>query len=170
MIHVDMLTELYAHMEWADARVWKTIEGNDALLADDNLRKRLFHMHFTQLAFLGVWRGDDFQMRKADEYESLEPIKAEALTFYPAAAKILADLDDGDLTKPTVLPWAKFYARTLDGEVAVTTLGDTMLQVAMHTQHHRAQINTKIRELGGEPRLVDYIGWVWAGRPAAEWG
>lgn len=169
MIHVDTLAELYAHMEWADARVWKTIEATDALLTEESLRKRLFHLHFTQLAFLGVWRGDDFQIRKVDEVESLEPIKVEARTFYPAAKKMLSDLDDSDLRKPTPLPWAKFYARNLGRDVAMTTLGDTMLQVAMHTQHHRAQINTKIRELGGEPRLIDYIGWVWAGRPAAEW-
>ncbi|MDX1430612.1 MAG: hypothetical protein R3282_10000, partial [Rhodothermales bacterium] len=60
MMHVDMLVELYSHMEWADATVWKVVESSEATLTDENLRKRLFHLHFTQLAFLGVWRGDDF--------------------------------------------------------------------------------------------------------------
>ena len=170
MIHVDTLVELYSHMEWADATVWKVVEAHDATLTDDELRKRLFHMHFTQRAFLGVWRGDDFVMRRAEEFESLEPIKVEALGFYPAAREVLKGLSDGDLSKPTPLPWAKFYSRRSGAEPAVTTLGDTLMQVVMHTQHHRAQINTRIRELGGDPKLIDYIGWVWAGRPEPEWG
>ncbi|MBT8400270.1 MAG: DinB family protein [Rhodothermia bacterium] len=169
MIYVESLAELYAHMEWADARVWSVVEALEKAQTDENLRKRLFHLHFTQLAFLGVWRGDDFQMRKADEFDAIAQIKAEARTFYPAAGKILAGLHDSDLSKPTPLPWARFYARQSGREPAMTTLGETMMQVALHTQHHRAQINTKIRELGGEPKLVDYIGWVWAGRPQAEW-
>ncbi len=169
MIHVDTLTELFAHMEWADATVWTVVEANDTTRTDDDLRKRLFHLHFTQLAFLGVWRSDDFQMRRAEEFESLEPIKAEALLFYPAAREVLSGLGDGELSRATPLPWAKFYARRSGHQPAVTTLGDTLMQVVMHTQHHRAQINTKIRELGGEPELVDYIGWVWAGRPEPTW-
>lgn len=48
-------------------------------------------------------------------------------------------------------------------------LGETMIQVAMHSQYHRGQINTRLRELGAEPPLVDYIAWIWFGRPDAAW-
>jgi len=64
------------------------------------------------------------------------------------------------------IPWAKRYAKE---EAAAATLGDTLLQVPMHSTYHRGQVNARIRELGGEPPLVDYIVWVWLGRPAAEW-
>jgi uncharacterized damage-inducible protein DinB len=39
----------------------------------------------------------------------------------------------------------------------------------MHTVYHRGQVNARVRALGGEPPLVDYIAWLWLGRPAPEW-
>ena len=50
-----------------------------------------------------------------------------------------------------------------------TTVGETTLQVPMHTVYHRGQVNARVRALGGEPPLVDYIAWLWLGRPAPEW-
>jgi uncharacterized damage-inducible protein DinB len=49
------------------------------------------------------------------------------------------------------------------------TLAETMLQVASHSTYHRGQVNARLRELAGEPPLVDYIAWIWFGRPAPEW-
>jgi uncharacterized damage-inducible protein DinB len=44
-----------------------------------------------------------------------------------------------------------------------------MLQVALHSVHHRAQVSMRLRELAAAPPQVDYIDWLWRGRPAAEW-
>jgi len=44
-----------------------------------------------------------------------------------------------------------------------------MLQVPLHSQYHRGQINARLRAVGGEPPRVDYIVWVWLGRPGAHW-
>jgi uncharacterized damage-inducible protein DinB len=44
-----------------------------------------------------------------------------------------------------------------------------MIQVATHSTYHRGQVNARLREVGGEPPLVDYIAWIWFGRPAPEW-
>lgn len=38
----------------------------------------------------------------------------------------------------------------------------------MHTTYHRGQLNTKIRELGGEPPLTDFIYWVGLDKPKAD--
>jgi uncharacterized damage-inducible protein DinB len=43
------------------------------------------------------------------------------------------------------------------------------MQVVLHSTHHRGQIVARVRELGGNPPLVDYIGWIWLGKPAAAW-
>ncbi|NNE35299.1 MAG: hypothetical protein HKN13_08690, partial [Rhodothermales bacterium] len=93
----------------------------------------------------------------------------EPRTFYPALRQILRDLQDYDLKTTITVPWAKFFARSLGHEPADTSLGDTLMQVALHTQHHRAQISTYLRELDVSPPMVDYIGWVWSGRPDPEW-
>ena len=44
-----------------------------------------------------------------------------------------------------------------------------MLQIPLHSLYHRGQVNARLREVGGEPPTVDYIAWMWLGRPAAEW-
>ena len=49
------------------------------------------------------------------------------------------------------------------------TLGVTAFHVVAHTTHHRGQVMTRLRELGGAPPLVDYVIWVWSGNPVAEW-
>ncbi|MGH9902557.1 MAG: DinB family protein, partial [Pyrinomonadaceae bacterium] len=52
---------------------------------------------------------------------------------------------------------------------ATTTAGETALQVVLHGTYHRGQVNARLKEVGGVPPLVDYIAWLWLGRPAAEW-
>jgi uncharacterized damage-inducible protein DinB len=40
----------------------------------------------------------------------------------------------------------------------------------MHSAHHRGQALRRLRELGVEPPLCDFIVWIWTGRPDADWG
>ena len=67
------------------------------------------------------------------------------------------------------LPWAAGLTKRFGREPAPATLAETAFQVASHSTYHRGQVNTRLRELGAEPPLVDYIAWLWLGRPAAEW-
>jgi uncharacterized damage-inducible protein DinB len=41
---------------------------------------------------------------------------------------------------------------------------DHVLQAVLHSQHHRGQVSTRLRALGGAPPTVDYIIWK-KGRP-----
>ena len=61
-------------------------------------------------------------------------------------------------------PWAEQLMEAL-GQVHPVDVRQALLQIASHSTYHRGQINTRIRELGGEPPLVDYVAWVWAGMP-----
>ena len=67
------------------------------------------------------------------------------------------------------IPWAEFIEREIGQAPAPAQLGEMMFQVTSHSVHHRAQINRRVRELGGTPRMVDFIGWVWRGHPAPDW-
>jgi uncharacterized damage-inducible protein DinB len=72
------------------------------------------------------------------------------------------------------------YLKTLDepalsGSIEYTTsagmtfqtrCADILVHVALHGQYHRGKINLLLRESGGEPAPVDYIGFV-RGVPAA---
>lgn len=65
-------------------------------------------------------------------------------------------------------PWAEELVKWF-GEARSATVQETIVQVAMHTSHHRGQLCTMIRGHGGEPPLVDFVGWVWMGKPEADW-
>ena len=48
-----------------------------------------------------------------------------------------------------------------DGGMYAATPKDIMLQLNYHSIHHRAQMQTIIRQQGLEPDFVDYIGTVY---------
>ena len=49
------------------------------------------------------------------------------------------------------------------------TIAEALVQVAMHSQHHRGQLMTRLKDFGGEPRNVDWIIWLWKGKPQGRW-
>jgi uncharacterized damage-inducible protein DinB len=69
-----------------------------------------------------------------------------------------------------IIYYSMFTSRKNGKKVMPATLEETMLQVASHSTYHRGQINTRFRELGGEPAMVDFITWVWLGKPKSQWG
>ena len=73
------------------------------------------------------------------------------------------------LARPLVMPWVARDQKQLGRTFDVATVGETAFQVVSHSTHHRAQANSRLRAVGGEPPLVDFIAWIWFGRPAAPW-
>jgi uncharacterized damage-inducible protein DinB len=63
----------------------------------------------------------------------------------------------------------KFFRERLGREPVEPTMGESLFQLTSHGTYHRGQVNSRLRELGAEPPLVDYIAWIWLGRPAPAW-
>lgn len=167
-MNLNDLNDLYRHMEWADASVWRAVMSSDAARADAKLREWSYHVHMVQRAFLRVWQGET-RYRPFPEFEDVESLIDWARSYYPGLFAQLKSWTDEDLAKPLNVPWASRLTKPLGREPENTTLGQTAQQVAMHSLYHRGQINARLRELGGEPPLVDYIAWLWLGRPQADW-
>jgi uncharacterized damage-inducible protein DinB len=159
----DALHDLFLHMEWADAMVWTSVRklGGDE---DRRLTDLLSHLHLTQRAFLDVWLGKGFD-RGYLKQRGLREAEDLGRDYHREAAAFVATVDASSLDRPTSLPWAGRFADSARS----TTLGETMLQITSHSTYHRGQANMRIRELGSEPNLVDYIAWLWLGRPPATW-
>ena len=160
---------LYDHMEWADALVWRTVLGHQAAERDDYVLDGLFHLHLVQRAYLDVWTGEEGPERRRADFDGPAEMVAWARPFYPGVRRWLDELDEARLDEDFVSPWRAFIEEAIGAPPAPSTLGDTLYQVASHSGHHRAQINRRIREVGGEPRMIDYIGWVWRGCPGPHW-
>jgi uncharacterized damage-inducible protein DinB len=156
-------------MEWADATVWRTI-GECAAAADDKvLHDRLYHIHATQHAFLTAWRGEKLVFGSSEDYPGLDAVRQYARDFYAVAPAHVASLAPEAVEKDVILPWSGYFAKRAGFEARPSTLGETLLQLPSHSTYHRGQVNIRLRELGATPPLVDFIAWVWFGKPAAEW-
>lgn len=164
----NVLTDLYRHMEWADAAVWSSVLAQGSGRTDAKLREYLYHLHMVQRAFLRVWRGEP---REAPypTFNDAQSLMLWGRAYYGEAFAHLESLRDENVSEPMPVPWAAMVERRLGRAPETTTIGETALQVALHSLYHRGQINARLRDIGGEPPLVDYIAWVWLGRPAADW-
>jgi uncharacterized damage-inducible protein DinB len=169
-------------MEWADAKVWQTALALDTTLSDETLRARLHHIHQVQRVFLSVWQGAFAHLQDGDERRAAvmawvskgnELRGAELLAwgeiYHRDVQSYLDSLSEEALSQIVTLPWGEMVAARIGQTPAPSTLAETLQQVTMHSAYHRGQVNIQLRELGAEPPLVDFIAWVWLGKPAAHW-
>lgn len=156
-------------MEWADARVWAAVPHSEP--ADDRLQRWLTHIHTVQHAFLAIWRGGDLNevFISANSLATLPDVAAWGRSYYPQAYAFLDAADEARLAQAIAMPWAAQVTEMLGRPPGETTIGETLLQVTSHSTYHRGQVNARLRELNATPPLVDYIAWLWTGRPDAEW-
>jgi uncharacterized damage-inducible protein DinB len=162
------LNDLFQHMEWADASVWRAVLASEAARTDTKLRELFYHVHMVQRAFLRVWQGET-QFTPFATFDETAPLIEWGRSYYPELSAHVKKWTEDDLLSTLNLPWASSLTKPLGREAAHTTLGQTAQQVALHSLYHRGQVNAWLRELGGEPPLVDYIAWLWLGRPEADW-
>jgi uncharacterized damage-inducible protein DinB len=162
-----LLRDLLWHMEWADARVWAAVPA----VRDDRLHQLLVHVHTVQRAFLTIWtRGDvNAVFTAAQQLSNPADAASWARSYYPEAHAFLDSVTADHFNDLIQMPWAAEITGVLGRPPHPTTLAETVFQVTSHSTYHRGQVNVRLRELGVEPPLVDYIAWLWSGRPAAEW-
>lgn len=162
------MKELLQHAAWADALLWASVLRTPQLAGDERARELLHHVHAVQWVYLRLTRGEPPDIPELDAFDGLETIRDWGRRGHEEAAAHFASLDDASLDAPLVLPWADSLVERY-GKAQPTTVRDGVVQVATHTTYHRGQLAARVREAGGEPPLSDYIVWVWAGRPEAEW-
>ncbi len=160
---------LYDHMEWADASLWRRVLAHGPAVEDDFILDTLLHIHIVQQAYLDVLNGRPTRPKTRSDFARPEDIRDWAMGIYPELRALLSSLDGTALAKPYAVPWAAMIEEAIGQPPKDAALGDLLFQVPSHSVHHRAQVNRRLRELGGGSELVDYIAWVWRGCPGADW-
>ena len=160
------LRDLFRHMEWADGEVWRVVLATPGARTDETLRRLLLHLHVVQRAFLDIWQERPVAVPEESECPDAERIRAWIAPYYAAAHAFLDTVDEVALRRPVALPWLEEVERRLGRAPDQPTLAETIFQATSHSTYHRGQVNARLRTLGGEPPLVDYIAWIWFGRPA----
>jgi len=146
----ESLKDLARHQVWADAQHWKTLHANAALLADADIRKRLNHMVMACEMLATLARGETPDAG-TKELESMEELEA---AMSKANERVAATLASADLHKMIKLP------RGPKGPFEAPA-GVLLLQALTHSQHHRGQNASRMRDLGVTPPMTDFVIW-WA--------
>lgn len=162
------LHTLITHMEWADALIWRTVASSPGCRQDHRLLELLHHLHTVQWVYLQIWRGEAPAARELKEFADLAALAAWVRPYYPEARAFLQGLSRDELSRECRMPWADQVAKRF-GSAGSATVAETVLQVVLHSGYHRGQIASRIRELGSDPPLTDFIAWAWQERPAPEW-
>ncbi len=165
---LTLFRELSRHTEWADAVVFTAINANPAAQEDERLLGILRHLHLVQKVFLDVWRNEPVNPEETGSF-SVPELEQYVRKNHLAIGCFHDTLTAGMLDDAVKLPWAGLVSRNLGFEVAKPTIGETLMQVHAHSSYHRGQVNARLRDLGIGPPMTDYIAWVWAHKPSAQW-
>jgi uncharacterized damage-inducible protein DinB len=149
---IDMIQSLFQHQEWADRELLAVVWTHRKAAEDDRLRATLHHIATVQRAFLSLFLARPFDIAKEIEVPaSLETVEALFHDAHRAGLSFVAGLKEPDLARVIEMPW-------IPG--ARPTLAQAIMQVIMHSQNHRGQCLSRLRELGATPPTLDFIRWV----------
>lgn len=167
MIPIE-LDQLVRHMEWADATLWRAALALPATRDDARIRALLHHVHACQWAYLQLMRADEVDLPELEDFEDVASMRSWGRQYHVELGRFVTRLDPAELDRAVELPWAEELADRL-GPIHPPDVRQSLLQVTSHSTYHRGQINTRIREVGGEPPLLDFVAWIWMARPDASW-
>jgi uncharacterized damage-inducible protein DinB len=158
---LTFLRELLAHAEWANAvffHAWAKAPARD----HEEMRRRVDHIIMVQQGFLMTLRGEPLGDPPAGPPASFDDLKTRARACHAGLRDFAAALDAEGLARTVRIVW-------FPDPPCIITVAEALVQVAMHTQHHRGQCMTRLKDFGGEPKNVDWIIWLWKQRPQARW-
>jgi len=158
---ISLLRDLMAHAEWADA-VWFHTWGKAAERECDELRRRVAHIVGVQQGFLSILKGESPGGPPDGPPPTYDELKTRGEAVHAAFRDHLAAMEPANLTTTIRVPW-------FPDPPCVITTAEAIVQAAMHSQHHRGQCMTRLKDFGGEPKNVDWIIWLWKQKPRGRW-
>jgi uncharacterized damage-inducible protein DinB len=157
----DFLRDLMAHSEWANA-VFFHAWGKSPARDHEEMRTRVGHFVGVQGAFLSIFKGEVPGGPPGGPPPTFAELRTRAETTHADLGAMTANLDSEALSRTMLIPW-------FPDPPCVITLAQALVQIAMHTQHHRGQCMTRLKDLGGQPKNVDWIIWLWQQKPKPRW-
>ncbi len=158
---LTFLPDLLTHAEWANA-VFFHIWGKSPARDHEDLRRRVGHLLGVQQGFLSILRGEPPGGPPDGPPPSFEELQTRAIACHVGLRDFMAGLQAEALSRTVHIVW-------FPDPPCIITVAEAPVQVAMHSQHHRGQCMTRLKDFGGEPKNVDWIIWLWKQKPAARW-
>src|ERR1700730_17279059 len=155
------LRDLLTHAEWANA-VFFHAWGKSPARDHEEMRSRVGHIVGVQDGFLAVLRGDTPGGPPGGAPAFFEELKTRAIACHAGLRQFAAGLEAQTLSRTVRIPW-------FPEPPCIITVAEALVQVGLHTQHHRGQCMTRLKDFGGQPQNVDWIIWLWKQKPTAPW-
>jgi uncharacterized damage-inducible protein DinB len=146
--------------------VWSAVLAAPQTAGDAKIADTLHHIHQVQHIFWQAWTRAQFVVRERKEFAAIEDIVAWGVEARRGVLSFIEQVSAGELAQEMRMPWAGFFEQQAKQPAGVHTMGESVLQVFLHTQHHRGQVCMRMREVGVVPPTIDFILWLWAGRPS----
>src|SRR5262249_11787343 len=105
---------------------------------------------------------EQFVITKPDDFPSFDALESYGRETHDGTRRLLASNVHDRVDDRIQVPWFK------DPPLALTVT-EALTQMAMHSQHHRPQNATRLRDPGAATPPTDLIVWYWKGRPAPRW-
>ena len=154
-INAELLRGLARHQAWADIAHWKALHENSTLLEDLEIRKRLNHMVMALRMLTALAQGEKPDPSGMTDIEPADHLEA---ALEKANADLIEAINTTDLQKMIALP------RGPQGAWEAPA-GVLLLQAITHSQHHRGQNASRMRQLGATPPMTDFVIWYALGCP-----
>jgi uncharacterized damage-inducible protein DinB len=156
----DDLTSLYAYNRWADRRVLDACRmlTPEQYMAEpvpgwSSVRSTLVHIAIVTEGWLRGVAGESVQTTPT---EAELPTVEDSARLLDRANRLIDDL------LPRLTPAELSTPRTFSGRgrTAVLPPWAVLRHVVNHATYHRGQIASKLKRLGKEPPVTDFIFWV----------
>ena len=154
-MNAELLRDMARHQAWADGIHWKALEEHPALRDDEEIQKRLKHMLQAMRMLTALANGETPEAAGAKASEPAEDLKAAMEEANGAVAEALTSIDLEAAVSLPRGPQGPFQAPA----------GVLLLQAITHSQHHRGQNASRMRQLGVQPPMTDFVIWYAIGRP-----
>jgi uncharacterized damage-inducible protein DinB len=158
---LTFLRDLMAHSEWANAVFFHTW-GKSPARDHEEMRRRVDHIVGVQQGFLSILRGEPSGGPPSGPPPTFEELKTRAVAGHAGLRDFTASLQPDGLSRTVRIHW-------FPDPPCIVTVAEALVQVAMHSQHHRGQCMTRLKDFGGEPKNVDWIIWLWKQKPQGRW-
>ena len=154
---LTLLRDLTAHKGYANAALLSAIRQHGPARSDTALRTLLHHILIANRFWLLACLSEPFDNDQESRIpEALEPLIVNYRATHAREVDWLSSIGESELE------------RTLGGPLIPggrSSVLDALIQVSLHSQGHRSQCASMLRQLGGTPPTTDFILWVQKRQP-----
>ena len=161
MFHFNSVGAILRYNDWANGHILHaamplTDEQLDRPfdMGRGTLRRTLLHVWAGEHVWVERWQGHtETPWPDEDERVSVSAVAERFRLVFAGRDSFVSRLTDGDLGRDVTY-------RDSKGSLFTATLGDMMIQMIVHSTHHRSQAVNMLRRVGAAAPEIDYMMWI----------